>query len=257
MRRLIALTVVAVAAALAYSVLSNVKQTIILTAAKAVSVHGQPGQLRVVLSIDNKGAPDRLIGAQSDAGKTATIINPEGEMAIVIPGADSAVLDADGVHIILQDLDPEYGVGALFPITLEFEGAGKVTTRALHAPMDAMDHGAMMMDEVRGLTGPAPVLAFSPDIMPAADGFEADLSVKNMTLLQTPDGTAHVPGEGHAHLYLNGLKLGRLFKPVASVGSLMPGDYVLRVTLNSNDHRPYSTQDGPVGDTIRFQVEAR
>ena len=64
--------------------------------------------------------------------------------------------------------------------------------------------------------------------------------------VDVPMGTPHVPGTGHAHLYLNGLKLGRLYVPSARIGALPPGDHMVRVTLNANDHRAYVVDGDPV-----------
>ena len=46
----------------------------------------------------------------------------------------------------------------------------------------------------------------------------------------------HVPGEGHAHIYVDGEKVGRAFGPYHYLSGLEPGERHIRVTLNSNDH---------------------
>ncbi len=49
----------------------------------------------------------------------------------------------------------------------------------------------------------------------------------------------HVAGEGHAHLYVDGVKQTRLYGPAFYLGDLKPGRHTIRVTLNANDHRDY------------------
>ena len=49
----------------------------------------------------------------------------------------------------------------------------------------------------------------------------------------------HVTGEGHAHLYVDGVKRTRLYGPAFYLGDLGPGRHTIRVTLNANDHRDY------------------
>lgn len=45
-----------------------------------------------------------------------------------------------------------------------------------------------------------------------------------------------VQGEGHAHLYVDGKKVVRLYGPWFHLGDLSPGRHTLEVTLNANNH---------------------
>ena len=47
---------------------------------------------------------------------------------------------------------------------------------------------------------------------------------------------AHTPGAGHAHIYVDGVKLGRVFDSEYRIDQLPPGEHDIRVTLNTNDH---------------------
>ena len=54
---------------------------------------------------------------------------------------------------------------------------------------------------------------------------------------------AHIAGEGHAHIYVDGVKIGRVYGQwfhlnTASL-NLTSGDHTILVNLNGNDHRPY------------------
>ncbi|WP_369682774.1 hypothetical protein [Roseovarius sp. M141] len=51
-------------------------------------------------------------------------------------------------------------------------------------------------------------------------------------------GLVDVPGEGHAHVYVNGEKLGRLYGAWMHLPRLPPGEVIVLVTLNSNTHGP-------------------
>lgn len=46
----------------------------------------------------------------------------------------------------------------------------------------------------------------------------------------------HTPGAGHAHIYADGVKLGRVFQDEYHIDQLAPGEHEIRVTLNTNDH---------------------
>ena len=61
---------------------------------------------------------------------------------------------------------------------------------------------------------------------------------------------AHVPGEGHAHVYVNGEKIGRVYGPWLHLGSLPEGDVTVEVTLNANDHRPFVVGDRPLSASV-------
>ncbi len=65
----------------------------------------------------------------------------------------------------------------------------------------------------------------------------------------------HVPGTGHGHIYLNGLKLGRLYSAVTTIGNLPAGQHEIRVTLSTNDHRAYVVGDVPVTSSIRIHSD--
>ena len=56
----------------------------------------------------------------------------------------------------------------------------------------------------------------------------------------------HVTGEGHAHVYVNGKKIARLYGPWLHIAGLPAGKAVVKVTLNSNDHRPLFIRDKPL-----------
>lgn len=64
---------------------------------------------------------------------------------------------------------------------------------------------------------------------------------------------SHVAGEGHAHVYVNGDKLGRLYGPWMHIGALPTGTAHLEVTLNSNDHRPLAIDGTPLSAKVMIE----
>lgn len=46
----------------------------------------------------------------------------------------------------------------------------------------------------------------------------------------------HTPGAGHAHIYLDGEKLGRAFEAEYHIAVVPPGEHEIRVSLNTNNH---------------------
>ena len=68
----------------------------------------------------------------------------------------------------------------------------------------------------------------------------------------TPEnaGKKHVAGQGHAHLYVDGKKVARLYGPWFHLPALSPGKHVLKVTLNANSHEEYAFKGKPVSGQI-------
>ncbi|MGR3761983.1 hypothetical protein ACUXV3_17945 [Roseobacteraceae bacterium NS-SX3] len=94
----------------------------------------------------------------------------------------------------------------------------------------------------------APSVALKAVKDPAA-GWNLHIAAENFRYAPERASLEHVPGEGHAHVYVNGEKLGRVYGPWLHLGSLPEGEVELKVSLNSNDHRPLAV-DGAL-------VEAR
>jgi len=56
--------------------------------------------------------------------------------------------------------------------------------------------------------------------------------------------------EGHAHLYLDGKKLTRIYGPWFFLNELPEGTHTLKVTLNANDHSDLVLEGEPVADSL-------
>ena len=67
---------------------------------------------------------------------------------------------------------------------------------------------------------------------------------------------AHVPGEGHAHIYVNGEKLNRVYGPYYHIPGLSPGDHEIRVTLNANSHNDLTLNGEPIEATTTVTTTA-
>ena len=215
----------------------------LITDATLRPLHG--GGWALEAKIDNRGGWDVLRSAHSPEARTARFAPAAGPQ-IALPAASSPSLSLDGVYLRLDGL--EGNDGQLVPVTFVFDRAGEVTARA-RVEMDAQaghmghampGHGALM----DLAPGDAPTLAMT--LVPDGDGWTVALEITRLTLSAEAVDSPHEPGEGHGHLYLNGLKLGRVFSDRLSMGALPPGQHHLRVSLNTNDHRPYATGGTPI-----------
>ncbi len=72
---------------------------------------------------------------------------------------------------------------------------------------------------------------------PDADG-GVDIRIDTEGFQFAPESVdqAHTPGAGHAHIYVDGVKLGRVFESEYRIDQLPAGEREIRVTLNTNDH---------------------
>ena len=248
----VALAIAALGAGLIAWSMTAPAHTILLSNVHAKRVDGEPGTVRVFLTIENSGRFDTLISARSRDARTTTLYSPEAEEGLPIPVGGTPSLALDGAHIVLEGVAGAMTDGRLIPITLEFREAGEVTARARLVEAEASGSLAHV-----GLFGfgdictvgegePAPAVAL--EVLPAGDdgGWRVEVVSSEFEFRKDLVDYQHVPGTGHGHLYLAGLKLQRLYEPSAVIGDLPPGQHTVRVTLNTNDHRAYVVDDEPV-----------
>ena len=122
-----------------------------------------------------------------------------------------------------------------------------------HAQMDhaAMGHGDMSgdaHDHDTVITLPAGPDAPTLDVAVTKDGAGWNLQVITTNFTLTPEriGGDHIAGEGHGHVYLNGVKQARIYGEWYHIDAVPGGDVELRVTLNSNNHSALAVGDVPL-----------
>lgn len=99
------------------------------------------------------------------------------------------------------------------------------------------DHGHD--DEASGVEVDGAAPSVSLDITPdaAGMGWNVHAVVDNFVLAPESASTAHVDGEGHMHLLVDGKKVARLYGEWFHLRSLSEGDHSVSVELSTNDHR--------------------
>ncbi|PSL17197.1 copper chaperone PCu(A)C [Shimia abyssi] len=230
---------------------------ILLSNATAAALSEAPNSAAVFVKIENTAAPDRLLQASTPDADNASL--SEQIHGLAIPSSSAPSLAPDGVFLRLTGLRGPLEDGRALPITLVFENAGEVTTRArIIAPKssgEASKFGLFGIGDICRVGEGEPAPHISVAVIPNGDGWY--ISIQSDQFEFTPnlvDGP-HVPGTGHGHLYLNGLKMQRLYQSTAQIGALPQGEHEVRVTLNTNDHRAYVVGDDPVTASVRFVVE--
>lgn len=115
-----------------------------------------------------------------------------------------------------------------------------------HETAEAMDHGAMGHDSMES---EVPISVNMTTEVDDTGGVSVELTTEGW--LWTPDNVdgEHVPGEGHAHIYVDGVKIDRVYGPSYYLEGLQPGEREVRVSLNANSHEEL-TYDGNAVDAI-------
>lgn len=93
---------------------------------------------------------------------------------------------------------------------------------------------------------PIPILSIEV-IKDPKSGWNLFLNTENFKFNAEAASTEHVDGEGHAHLYINGKKITRLYGSSFFIEELNEGKNNIRVELSSNNHSPLAV-DGEIID---------
>ena len=96
---------------------------------------------------------------------------------------------------------------------------------------DHHDHSTLMEVEYE----PVPTIELRTHLDPAS-GVNLEVITTGFTLAPERASTDPVDGEGHFHIYVDGVKLRRLYAHWAHVDLQEPGDYEIRVEMSANDH---------------------
>lgn len=89
-------------------------------------------------------------------------------------------------------------------------------------------------------------------IKDAKDGYNIHIVTKNFRWAPEAVNTQVVQGEGHAHVYINGVKIARVYGEWLHISSesLQEGTNVIEVTLNANDHSEWVVGGEHIADTV-------
>jgi copper(I)-binding protein len=225
---------------------ANLRQNHQISVSEATISRMMDGSIMESAKITNGGEADVLIAASARGFDHAHFMGTRG--SLVVPGNAAPVLASDGAHVMMSGR-ADLSTGELVPLILTFQNAGSVNARAKIVEM-TMDHSNMPGIERADID-----LGLSLDVDENRGGLTGEVEVSGLQLIARPDDFGHVDGEGHAHVYLNGLKLQRLYENAFTVGPLSPGIYVLRVTLNANDHKPYLKGGAPISVEQPFTID--
>jgi hypothetical protein len=107
----------------------------------------------------------------------------------------------------------------------------------------AMDHTMHAMTEI-DTTVPVPTVQVEA-LKDTKGGYNIHVTTTNYAFTPEAVNTDPVPNTGHAHVYVNGMKVARLYGEWFNLPAdvFQKGDNLIEVTLNANDHSEWS-RDG-------------
>lgn len=118
-----------------------------------------------------------------------------------------------------------------------------------------MNHGSMKHDQVdvsKWPHEPSLTLTAHKDAMA---GWNLQIEPNNFEFAQARVNQENVVGEGHAHLYINGEKITRLYSNWYYLNNLPSGVHSVMVVLNANNHGPLILRDQKISATVEILQE--
>lgn len=116
----------------------------------------------------------------------------------------------------------------------------------------ADDHGSMSHEAMESQTPIGLQVSAAAD---ASGGVAVTIETENWRWAPENVDRQHRDGEGHAHIYVDGVKVGRVFGPSYYIMGLEPGRHDIRVTLNANSHNNLLVDGELVESTVMVRVE--
>ena len=135
-------------------------------------------------------------------------------------------------------LDFEAATAGAFGINFHIYAAGDGATAGNGG--EGMSHG----DDAIALSAPVAVaVAATPD---GSGGLNVAIDAEGWRWAPERVNGEHRPGEGHGHIYVDGVKVNRVYGPNYHLAGLEPGERHIRVTLNANSHNGLTVDGQPL-----------
>lgn len=176
----------------------------------------------------------------------------EGHGHIYLDGVKLGRVYTNWVHVAADEGEHEIRVtlngNDHSDLTVNGELVQDIVTVTVPEPPGGMHHGSLH----DGSEMSVDVTAHADPMNPSSQVIE--IQTEGFTFNAEGASSHHVQGEGHAHIYLDGVKLGRVYGNYYHLGGLEEGEYQVSVTLNGNDHGDYMDDQQPVSDTVTITV---
>ncbi|MFT5280714.1 MAG: hypothetical protein ACI9AR_000142 [Flavobacteriaceae bacterium] len=97
----------------------------------------------------------------------------------------------------------------------------------------------------------------SVDIIATSDsvnGFNINISTENFIFAPENAGGVHKEGEGHAHIYVDGVKISRIYGEWYHLTGLEKGEHKIEVRLSTNDHKEIVHGEMTISGSVTVEV---
>lgn len=265
-RKLAIIAILILGAAALFWSLNTASAPILVSNVKAVKMNAH--MYSVYLDMQNDGDPDFITGVQSTDQNHAHVMGAHPIYGIAIPNGASPSFSSDGAHIMVSANGTDLKAGEFIPLTINFKNSKSQQIKAIvqdqpssnemamgdkNAPMDHSMHGSAKIEV--GASDNAPAIEMNVT-QNNDETWSVDITTSNFEFFEPQtEPLMHKEGQGHGHLYLNGLKLQRMYTNSATIGKLPEGQHVITVTLNSNDHKAYAINDEPVSASSEITAD--
>jgi len=95
---------------------------------------------------------------------------------------------------------------------------------------------------------PLPAVTFSIQADPM-EGWNIHIKTENFQFTPENSGHSAIPNEGHAHLFVDGYKIARVYGSWFHLKKLTPGAHNVRISLNANDHSTWGHEGQEISAT--------
>lgn len=145
-------------------------------------------------------------------------------------------------------------IGAFFilGLTIGYQRGQSTLSADKMMPNDGM--AVSHVHERRDVTEPYPAVALEV-IKDSKMGWNIFIKTENYVFAPEAVNTEYQPGVGHAHLYVNGERITRLYGPWYYLKELPPGRNIVTVALSGNDHSELYADDKMIQATYTIVVE--
>jgi hypothetical protein len=84
--------------------------------------------------------------------------------------------------------------------------------------------------------------------------FNLHIKTENFEFAPRNASSEFVLGQGHAHVFVDDVKISRSYAPWYHLPRLDPGQHRINVTLNTNDHKEYAVNGEKIMDSVTVSV---
>ena len=118
------------------------------------------------------------------------------------------------------------------------------------------DHGSHDHEKTYEVPSGAAVPVVSLSVLQdTMSGWNLELSTSSFKFSPQNAGGEHTEGEGHAHIYIDGVKYARAYSEWYHVDHLNVGERKIMVKLATNDHRIYTNKGSEIMASVAIVVQ--